>query len=173
MPRLQRQSVLRSPTCRAEAAKNGRISHCLGKQGREFSALQTVWRRGRDSIAEFSLSRCEHLHFHDNTLYCSGLQATSIFAYSFYSFPYSLQFPRKWYQWYQCPGRLISTPIRHIFVRDHHTGSDSHLRKGRREGRTQNTLNKVVNIRQAKETRKRKDEKRKKEKGEAVQERDS
>lgn len=31
----------------------------------------------------------------------SGLQANPIFGYSFYSFFYSLQFHRKWYQRYQ------------------------------------------------------------------------
>jgi len=41
------------------------------------------------------------LHFRDNTLYFSDLQANLIFGYSFYSFSYSLQFRGKQYQRYQ------------------------------------------------------------------------
>jgi len=47
------------------------------------------------------------LHFGDNSVPCSGLQAISILGYSFYSFFYSLQFRRKRYQRYQSESLLV------------------------------------------------------------------
>jgi hypothetical protein len=44
-----------------------------------------------------------------------GLQANPIFGYSFYSFPYSLDFRVKRYQWYQSArsiSRFISSAVR-------------------------------------------------------------
>ena len=46
---MPQQSVLCSPVCRARIAKNGRTCESLGKYWKKFSAVQTVWRRERDS----------------------------------------------------------------------------------------------------------------------------
>ena len=45
-----KQSVLCSPVCLRLIAKYGHHSRISQKCGRTFSALQTAWRRGRDSL---------------------------------------------------------------------------------------------------------------------------
>jgi hypothetical protein len=44
------QSILSGPVCSHIIAKCGHISHLSGGMQQNFSAVQTVWRRGRDSI---------------------------------------------------------------------------------------------------------------------------
>jgi hypothetical protein len=58
------------------------------------------WRRGI-LLPPFLLSACDA--YTSTIILCvlAGLQANSIFGYSFYSFPYSLEFRGKRYQWYQ------------------------------------------------------------------------
>lgn len=52
--RLFRQSTLCSPTCRARIAKMAVFHgfHCAGRW--EFSAVQTVWRRAKDSNRQYN-----------------------------------------------------------------------------------------------------------------------
>jgi hypothetical protein len=66
-----------------------------------ISAMQTVWRRGRDSITAVTCKSRLNQHLGDITHCLCGLQADSISGWSFYSFSYSLQFRRKRYHWYQ------------------------------------------------------------------------
>jgi hypothetical protein len=48
--------------------------------------LQKNWRRGRDSISLLSCNCQSRLHLLDNRFSLSGLQATSVYGYSFYVF---------------------------------------------------------------------------------------
>jgi hypothetical protein len=43
------QSVLRSPVCLGTIAKYGHYSRILAQSERNFSAVQTAWRREKDS----------------------------------------------------------------------------------------------------------------------------
>jgi len=64
---------------------------------RSFSAVQTVWRSGRDSIAAISRKPRRNLRLAILTSVYAAFKHIRNFGYSFYSFPIRL-FPRKWYQ---------------------------------------------------------------------------
>jgi hypothetical protein len=76
------------------------------------------WRRGRDSIIAILAILLGFLHFRDNTLCFSSLQAIPILGYSFYSFSYSLEFRGKRYQRYQsetvASKRVSNVPEGHL-----------------------------------------------------------
>ena len=52
------QSVLCSPVCRGISRKTGIIRAFRGKYRRDFSALQTAWRRARDSNPRYKSETC-------------------------------------------------------------------------------------------------------------------
>jgi hypothetical protein len=56
------QSVLRSPICLGIIAKYGHCSRISARSERTFSAVQTSWRRERDSITAISSKSLWFLH---------------------------------------------------------------------------------------------------------------
>jgi len=58
-PFAAEQSVLSSPVCLGIIAKNGHLSRISGEGRREFSAVQTAWRRGKDSNPRYRSETCK------------------------------------------------------------------------------------------------------------------
>src|ERR1700693_3403329 len=54
-----KQSVLCSPVYPGNIAKYGHICVFLGKRRGNFSALQTAWRRGKDSNPRYRFETCK------------------------------------------------------------------------------------------------------------------
>jgi hypothetical protein len=54
------QSVLHSPVCLGIIAKYGHCSRVSAQSERNFSAVQTAWRRGGDSITAVTVSHWPH-----------------------------------------------------------------------------------------------------------------
>jgi Ni/Co efflux regulator RcnB len=53
------QSVLRSPVCQRIIAKYGHVSRISEVEEPTFSAVQTAWRRGRDSNPPYRSRTCK------------------------------------------------------------------------------------------------------------------